>query len=79
MTQSIHSHLAVVICIAVIDFQKKFNRLKNTTDSIQSLLCMLLGVGDQVNLYKKYNISPRDSVPAINGKVWKAFESELSF
>jgi hypothetical protein len=56
-----------------------FNRLKNATDSIPSLLCMLLGMGDQVNLYTKYNISPRDSVPAINSKVWKAFESELSF
>jgi hypothetical protein len=54
------------------------NGLKNYADSIPSLLCLILGIDEQTDLYTKYNISPLDSVAAINRKVWKFFEFELS-
>ena len=54
------------------------NGLKNYADSIPSLLCLILGIDDQTDVYTKYNISPLDSVAAINRKVWRISESEPS-
>ena len=58
--------------------QNFLNGLKNYADSIPSLLCLILGIDEQTDLYTKYNISPLDSVAAINRKVWRIFESALS-
>ena len=51
---------------------------KNYADSIPSLLCLILGIDEQTDLYTKYNISPLDSVAAIDRKVWRIFEFELN-
>ena len=56
---------------------KVLNGLKNSTDSIPSLLSHLICMDDYVLLFYKYNISPRDNVATINRKVWEVFESDL--
>ena len=33
---------------------------------------------DRVLLFNKYNISPRDNVATINGKVWEVFDSDVA-
>src|SRR5271165_821253 len=53
------------------------NGLKNSTDSIPSILSHLMCMDDHVLLFNKYNISPRDNVASINRKVWEAFEFDL--
>ena len=54
-----------------------FNGLSISKDSIPLLLSLLLGMDDQVNLFNKYKISPRDSIAVINRNIWKVFESDL--
>ena len=47
--------------------------LKYSADYVPSLLCLFLGIDDQIDLFDKYDIWPQDSIAPINRKVWRVW------